>query len=154
MSAEGVQLESVIELVLAFAAEMNTWERRISARSRLENGNFVRDTRLAEAVASLPYDAVLSEYYPIFKKYCTGRERTHGGFPSSWSREGTYRGASRDAVFRSEFEHPDRACVYMRAGQFPDNRFKFVLFRKREGWRIDNAYWGRSDDGPWERAVL
>ena len=154
MSAEREALEAIVEVVLAFAGEMTTWERRMSARSRLENGDFVRDTLVAEAVAALPYDAVLNEYFPIFEKYCTGRQRTHGGFPSSWSRQGTYTGASPDTVFRSELEHADRACVYVRAGQFPDKRFKFALFRQREGWRIDHAYWGRSDDGPWERAIL
>lgn len=154
MTANSDPLEAAVDVVIAFATEMNTWERRMNARSRMANGDLVRDKLLAEAVASLSYDEVFNEYHFVFQKYCTQRERTHAGLPTSWSRDGKYKGTSHDTVFRSDLESPDRACVYVRGGDFPDNRFKFVLFRKGDGWRIDNAYSGSSDDGPWERHSL
>jgi hypothetical protein len=148
------QLAAAVDVVIAFANEMNMWERRMNVRSRLENGDFVRDRLMAEAVGALAYDAVLNEYYPIFRKYCTSRKRTYGGFPSSWSRDGKYKGASPETVFRCEREQPKRACVYVRAGHFPNSRFKFVLFLRNDGWLIDNAYWAYSEDRPWARAHL
>src|SRR4051794_27144367 len=121
MVALDEQSEPAVNIVVAFTTEMNAWERRMHARSRLENGQLVRDTIVADAVASLTYDAVLNEYYVIFRRYCTHRERIYGGFPSSWSRDGKYKGAARSAVFRSELEISDKASVYLRAGDFPDN---------------------------------
>ena len=147
-------LDDAASVVVAFTTEMNAWERRMNARSRLENGQFVRDAALSAAVAGLPYDGVMNEYYTVFQKHCTDRKRIQGGHPHSWSPDGTYAGASREAVYRCELAGRARAHVFIRAGQFPDQRFQFVLFLKAGGWRIDNAFSGSSDDGPWDRALI
>jgi hypothetical protein len=146
-------LEAAVSVVLAFTREMNAWETRMFLKDRIHNGQFVPE-RDAQRVADASYEEIRNEYFAIFQRHCTRRERTYGGFPSGWSKGGQYAGVQRETVLGAALVGPRRAELIAKGGLFPNNSFKFVLFRTPDGWRIDNAFWSGPGPDAWERHHL
>ncbi len=147
------EIECATTVVLSFIYEMNIWEMRMYYKSRIENGEFVSE-RNAKLVIAASYEDIENEYYDVFNRHCTQRKRTYSGFPGGWSKGGQYVGIDKGAVLEVNISKPSQAEVIVKGGQFPDNRYKFVLFKKRDGWKIDNAFWSGSASGKWERHHL
>lgn len=153
MNLSHEEIESATTVVLSFTHEMNIWETRMYYKSRIENGEFVSETNTKLVIAA-SYEDIKNEYYDVFNRHCTQRKRTYGGFPSGWSKGGQYAGIDKDAVLEVKISNPSQAEVIVKGGQFPENRFKFVLFKKYDEWKIDNAFWNDSEFGKWERHHL
>ena len=151
--SEEADLEHAIAVVCAFAEEMNAWETRMYYRSRIQSGQYVPESRERE-LEGTSYEDVQAEYHPIFDRHCTERERKLGGFPSGWSKGGHYAGVEAGAVTGAELVKPGRIEVTVKGGLFPDQEFKFVLFEKAAGWKIDNAFSRNGADPSWDRHPL
>jgi len=109
-------------------------------RSRVDHGYEFTAEKDARLAGPLSADELNEEYYVHFKKHCTDRKRSYGGFPSLGAKPPTYDGISAESVVEVSQPKPKRIEVVCIGGQFPDKQFKFVLFKKSSGWLIDNAY--------------
>jgi len=141
-------INSPLEVVLSFIEEMNDWEHRMYLVSRVESGgvlNHESDKALLPKSSAADFR---EKYYDVFNGYCTKRDRKYGGQPNSWSRHGQYIGASRESVVSINDISSNRVEVIIKGGQFPDNRFMFVLLKKGGEWKIDSAKSGDEDE--WE----
>jgi hypothetical protein len=146
------ELEQLVSQVLSFAREVNEWEVRMNARSRLDAGQYVRNRAAAAEVSDRTYDEVLAEHQTIRDRFCTDRVRRHTD--GSWSATGRFVGASRESVLSAKITQPNRSEICVRCGQFPDQKHKFVLFKRRGQWRIDNILSGSGDSEEWQRSLL
>ena len=146
-------LEDAIEVVCEFCREMNDWEDRMYYRSRIENDQYVPESK-AEALAGTTYEGVRNEYYDIFARHCTERSRTYGGSPHGWSKGGSYAGVDRATIEAGDITQPGRIEVIATGGLFPGQRFKFILLKKGGAWRIDHALSQVGSDREWDRHHL
>jgi hypothetical protein len=146
------ELEEAIRLVLAFTSTMNDWETRRYYRSRADAGYFTAASDAMRAGGATA-EELDREYEVILERHCTSRPRTHGGFPSSWSKGGQYVGVDEGSVLEARRPHRNRIEIICKGGMFPEQQYKFVVFRKKQRWLIDNVL-ARSGDEAWRRSYL
>ena len=147
------EMREAIAVVLAFVSAMNDWEIRRYYRSRVDHGyefTAERDSRLAGPMSADELDA---QYLSLFGQYCTDRKRKYGGFPGSFSAKGRYCGISENTVVEVIRPKPARIELICTGGEFPDQQYKFVVFKTDKGWLIDNAY-TRNMKNEWDRCHL
>jgi len=140
------------DVVLSFTAKMNQWEYGMYLLSRLANQQVLNHAEDIAAVPDMSYDDFKNGYYDIFERHCTTRERKYGGEPTSWSKQGRYVGVTKESVCSVDEVSDSRVEVVVEGGEFPDNKFLFVLLRKGDQWLIDSAKWGDYDD--WDTHYL
>lgn len=145
-------LEQLISQVLSFARQVNDWEARMNARSRLDAGQHVRNRAAAMEVADRTYDEVLAEYETIRSRFCTDRARKHTD--NSWSAAGRFVGVSRESVLSAKLTQPNTCEISVRCGQLPGQKYKFVLFKRGGRWQLDNLLSGSGDSEEWRRSLL
>lgn len=137
-----------LDVVLAFIEEMNDWEHKMYLVSRVESGGILNHET---DKALLPKESAAEfkeKYYDVFNKYCTKRSRKYGGHPYSWSRHGQYIGVSKENEQSVKEINSNRVEIIIKGGQFPDNKFMFVVLKKAGEWRIDSAKSG--DEIEWD----
>ena len=145
-------VQEAVKVVLSFTSTMNEWETRRYYRSRADTG-YITEASDSERAGDLTAEELDSEYFVIFQKHCTKRKRTYGGFPHSWTKGGAYAGVAESTVLETRVLHPGRIEIVCKGGPFPDQHYKFVVFKKKEGWRIDSVL-SRSGSEEWDRCPL
>ena len=150
---ENPDLKAAIQVVLQFVLRMNDWETKMHFRSRIDRREYVSDQG-AKLVEGITAQDLNKAYYQIIEEFCTHRERSFGGHPLSWSKGGKYPDISQDTVVDARFTDASRIEVTAKGGLFPDEYQKFVLFKEREGWRIDNTMNRMGKTGEWERSYI
>jgi len=131
---------------------MNDWETRRYYRSRADAGYSTAPSDATRAGGATA-DELDEEYHVIFGRHCTGRPRTYGGFPSSWSKGGKYAGVDEGSVLEAKRVHRNRIEIVCIGGVFPEQQYKFVVFRNKREWLIDSAL-SRVGDEEWQRSHL
>jgi hypothetical protein len=141
------------DLVLQFVKRVNEWETRMYYRSRLDRGRFVSESnqKLVEGISA---GELNKEYHGIIERYCTKRERKYGGHPYSYSKGGKFRDITRETIVEQTEIKPGRIEMVAKGGLFADQYYKFVLFKKKEGWFLDNILSRIGDNGEWYRAYF
>lgn len=142
--------ENAIKIVLDFTSEMNAWEQQCHYRKRYEHGYEFTKEKDLRLGGDKPLENLLKEYYPIFEKYCTQRERKYGGQPYSFGNR--YMGIDEESILEVNIVNPKTIEVICQEKGRRDTKYKFVLFKRSEEWLIDNAYW--EDNNKWERHHL
>jgi hypothetical protein len=145
------QLAAATAVVLAFGERMNAWDNGMYYRTRFEQGKFIQEEN-ARWIGDRSAEDLKLEYHAIISEYCTTRERKYGGQPTSWAKGGRYAGIARGGITEGKLVAPDRIELVAKCGLLPRQQYKFVLFRKRALWLIDNIFAGMG--GEWDRAYL
>ena len=143
------EIQKAIDVVLSFANVMNDWETRRFYRSRVDTGyefTFEHDKELAGELSAEELD---QEYLHHFQNYCTSKNRKYSAFPSSYCAGGKYAGISEKTIRRVEEVKPNRIEIVCTGGDFPEQQYKFILFKKSNVWLIDNAYIRFRDEDEW-----
>ena len=152
-TSEDPELQAAIQVVLQFALRMNDWETKMHFRSRIDRREFVSEQG-AKLVEGVTVKDLNKAYYQIIEEFCTRRKRSFGGHPVGWSKGGKYPGISQETVVDARYTKASRIEVTAKGGLFPDEYQKFVLFKKREGWRIDNTLNRIGETGKWDRSYI
>ncbi len=145
-------VRSPLEVVLGFIEDMNDWEHKMYLVSRVEEGREINHERDKALIPIESYSEFMNKYYDVFTKYCTARKRKYGGQPSSWARNGQYQGATRETVEAVNEINSSRVEVIIKGGQFPDNKFMFVVLNISGEWKIDSAK--SSSENEWDNHYL
>jgi len=137
-----------LEVVLSFVEEMNDWEHKMYLVDRVESGGVLNHQADQSLLPNVSAEEFKKEYYVVFNKHCTEKQRKYGGFPSGWSRHGQYQGATKDTVVSINEVNNKRAEVIIKGGLFPENYFLFVVLYKGGAWLIDSAK--TCESGHWD----
>ena len=148
----GADLERAVALVLSYTSAMNDLETRRYYRSRADAGYFTSESD-EERTGGATAAELEVEYRVIFEKHCTNRPRTYGGFLNAWSRGGRYVGVDEDSVTEAQRITPTRIEIVCSGGPFPQQQYKFAIFKKKDRWLIDNILTRSGDEG-WQRWQL
>ncbi|MFZ5987021.1 MAG: NTF2 fold immunity protein [Bacillota bacterium] len=131
------EIDMALQVVLEFVERMNAWETKMYYHSRIKNNMFVKAEH-ENKFKGLNDDDLINEYYSIIEDMCTKKKRVYGGHPTKYGKPPTYSGISIDAIIDSLFVKEDRIEIDTKGGCFPDQEYKFVLFKRKGKWLIDN----------------
>lgn len=109
-------------LVVAFAEAYTQWE---------EDMHFARD--------EVAKTALRDRHTQIFLDYCTNKKRAYVDGILSYSRPPTYSQICMDNIVHVEASGSSRMHVDTR--HLNSHAYRFVLLKKKDGWRIDGVKW-------------
>lgn len=150
---DGPDIAEAIEVVLGFVDAKNQWESRMYQRSRIDSGRFVSEEN-RHRVEGWTVERLNAAYHEILVRYCTQRERKLGGNPWGSTKAGKYRGVSRATILQAVKVRTDRIEIDARGESFGGQLFRFVLFKKRGAWLIDNVLSRVRETDEWDRDYL
>lgn len=118
--------EYLSNFVLEFATKMNELGNRIYEQSRVD-----RQTDW--------FEEYNKQYLPIFRAYCTVKERVYAGKKDSFGSPQYLGIASADEI-TVDFKNERKAEVIFKTKtkEFGDTRYLFVVVKKKDGWKIDS----------------
>lgn len=140
---ENCNFEDPASVVAAFIEAMNQWE--------IESWKASRDARDTADPASYQA-AVLQNMNQVFATYCTDKDRKQGR-SGSFQKPPEYDPATERTLSTSLEDDGKRAIVETeRQAILGGGRYRYVLHRKGNQWRIDNLKY--EYDGKWQQAIL
>ncbi len=153
MPDQDEDIQEAIAVVLSFVSAMNDWETRRHYRSRVDDGHKFTAERDAQLAGDLTAEELDAQYYLHFQEHCTPRKRAYGGHPTSFCEGGAYAGITEATLTELSHPQPRRIEISCAGGSFPNQQYKFILFKKAGKWLIDNAF-SRIGGDDWDRAYL
>lgn len=135
LMADADSLTDPEEVVIAFAAAYTQWERDMDAAADAFN------------------DATLQRRHAaILLAYCTHKTRAYVDGIASVSKPPTYYKVTKKTI--ASVEEVTRSRIYVDTTQLDFHAYRFVLLKKRDGWRIDGVKWRFRPDGEWENTLI
>ncbi len=133
--------EYLEQMVLEYASQMNELELKyIEIDGRNPDMDII--------------SAYRKEYFPIFEKYCTDKERICGGKGSGFGSPPRYDSIENPVESNVEVKTESSAEVYFKT----NNRFKaeylFVVLKESGEWKIDAAKYKRYEKEKWDTLCL
>ena len=128
-------------LVLEYASTMNKIEEEICLKeqNQPEKDFFPEFKKL---------------YLPVFEKYCSEKRRIYGGKADSFGIPTKFDGIEKHTECSVDLKNKNRAEVYFKTDNDEDAEYLFVLFRKSNIWRIDNAKVRWYEEEKWDTVIL
>jgi hypothetical protein len=122
-------------LVLAFAEAYTQWE---------EDMHFARD--------EVAKTALRDRHAQILLDYCTTKKRSYVDGILSYARPPAYSQITMDSIVHVEASGSSR--MHVDTGQLSSHAYRFVLLKKKDGWRIDGIKWRFVSDDVWENTLI
>jgi hypothetical protein len=128
-------LESPAATVLAFASEFSEWERRMAKSDDPFNDRELR-----------------AEHARILADYCTLKKRVYVDCAPSFSKPPTYADLDESSIEGVEMATKSRSHVDTKA--LRGLRYRFVVLKKSDGWRIDSLKRWSDFKERWENTLI
>ncbi len=123
-------------VVIAFAASYSAWEEAMRIAGETVENQF-EDPDLIE------------QHRDILLKYCTQKDRRHAQ-ELSFSTPPTYGDLSEKKIAAVEYVTSSR--VHVDTKKLSTSTYRFVLLKKKDGWRIDGVKW--LVRGEWKNTLI
>ena len=125
------------EVLLAFWAAMNKWERRV--------------IREDEKSGDVDRKSVIKERDEIIDEYCTPKRRVGSkglsfGFPPKFD-------PKTEEILEIVDESPTRVVIYTQEHAGFENKRRFVMLRQGGRWSLDSFQW-QLVNKKWERGII
>ncbi len=130
-----VDLTDPERTVLAFAAAYSQWELDMAADEDAFGNADLKDRRAQ-----------------ILMDYCTRKKRGHVDGCLSYSPTPRYGKVTRENLIG--VEQATRVRVHVDTAILQFHAYRFVLLKKKDGWRIDSMKWRFKPDGEWENTLI
>ena len=94
------------------------------------------------------------KYIPIFNKYCSDKKRIYGGQATSYGTPTKFDGIENYIESRIEIKNKNRIEAYYKTNNGFDAEYLFIVFKKNNLCRIDNAkkrWYGKEE---WRAIIL
>lgn len=121
--------------VLAFAAAYTQWEIDMHAAS--------------EAFEDPDLQA---RHAQILTDYCTRRKRAYVDGIAPFSKPPTYYKVVAGSI--ENVEQVTKTRAHVDTMQLDSQAYRFVVLKKKDGWRIDGVKWRFAPDGDWENTLI
>lgn len=156
------QEREVVDVVLDYAAQKTLWE----------NAMFFSDEtkRTPEKLEKKPYDffktfdmgpyegmekeQIREKFGEFFDKYTTPKKRVYSGQSPGFGFPAQFQGLTKGQIQQVEFVSPSRCEVVADVPTGFKKRYKFVVLKKNDGWRIDSLKTYRKSSDKWENDLL
>jgi hypothetical protein len=119
---------TIIQFAKDFALKMNAIEKRIVELDK-NNTDGTIDC----------FAVYKKEYNPVFQQYTTTKKRAYGGQANSFGEPTKYDGIEKNTVGQLNPKTKSRVEVVFKTDNSVKAEYLFVVLKKKEGWRIDNA---------------
>ncbi len=131
----------LIALVVEYTSTMNEIENYVNKKSDAEpRKDFFPEFR--------------KRYLPIFDLYCSDKKRVYGGKANSYGIPTKFDGIENSSEQSVEIKNKNRAEAYFKTQNDFDAEYWFVLVRKNDVWRIDNAKYRWYGNEKWNPMIL
>lgn len=127
--------EDPVATVLAFAAAYSAWERA-----------------MAERGSSFGNPQLRAEHANILATFCTIKRRAYVDGGGAFSDPPTYNGLEAEAVAAIDLVTKSRAHVDTKQLKFLE--YRFIVLKKRDGWRIDSLKCRMPPNTEWRNTLL
>lgn len=127
--------ENPVETVLAFAAAYTVWEQQMA-----ESGTSFNNPRLRE------------EHARILEMFCTEKRRAYVDGGVSFATPPTY--AQLDAERIAGVEEVTKSKAHVDTAVLRLLEYRFVVLKKRDGWRIDSMKSRMPPDTVWTNTLI
>lgn len=123
------------ETVLAFAAAYSQWELDMAADE--------------DAFSNAELKARRAK---ILLDFCTHKKRAYVDGVASYSPSPRYRKVIRENI--ESTEQATRTRVHVDTAMLDFHAYRFVLLKKKDGWRLDSIKWKFKEAGEWENTLI
>jgi hypothetical protein len=128
-------LEDPKETVLAFAKAYSDWERRMAESGSSFNNQELRD-----------------EHARILATYCTKKKRAYVDGGGTFATPPTYAELDADKVDKVDVVTKSKVHVDTKVLKFLE--YRFVVLKKRDGWRIDSLKCRMPPNEEWNNTLI
>jgi len=129
------KLDDPLAVVLAFANDYTHWESRVArTRDGLQNSDF--QNQITE----------------IIRSYCTNKKRAYVDGVYSYAQPPVNEQVVEANI--SNVEQITRTRAYVDTNKLQGNAYRFVVLKKKDGWRIDSVKWRFSDNDEWKNTLI
>ena len=129
------EMQAARKVLEGFLAEMAQWEADCFTLSKSMARDDFKKNRLAKA-------------REVFARYCTVKKRAYGPTEAvSYGSPSQYEARIVDA----EALRTNKVRIYARMPDSLGQQYRYILLRRREGWRIDYVEWLMDE---WEQTLL
>jgi len=129
------QLQSAKEAVLRFAQAWTTWEIQMATKGK----ESLYDPAMKQAHAALIAD------------HCTAKKRAYVDGLPHYSKPPKYADVVEGNIINAELFAPDKACIDVKCAAI---FYRFVVHRKRDGWRIESMKWKIIEKDDWKNGLI
>lgn len=123
------------EIVIEFAAAYTQWEQDMNAASNRFNNLTLRQ-----------------RHREILLRYCTHKKRAYLDGIASYSNPPTYHKVIKENI--ASVQEINRSRVYVDTNFLDGRAYRFVVLKKKDGWRIDSVKWRFEAQGEWESTLI
>jgi hypothetical protein len=123
------------EAVLRFAQAWTSWETQMAKKGN----DSLHDPVMKEAHAALIRD------------HCTAKKRAYVDGLPTYGQPPTYADVVASNIIKTELYAPNKAHVDARCTQM---LYRFVVHKKRDGWRIEGIKWKIGDADEWINGLI
>lgn len=135
--------EYLFSLVLCYTKEMNKIEKYMDEKSANADQN---NLNLFEEYRQL--------YNPIFTAFASDKTRAYGGKANSFGYPTKFDGIEEYIEKEIIFKTKSKAEVIFRTNNRFQAAYQFIIIRKNEKWRIDNAKYNWYHKDKWKPLIL
>lgn len=128
-------LSSPQEVVLEFATAYTKWEQEMDTV-----GDKFNNVALQQSHAE------------ILLRYCTRKKRSYLDGIASYSKPPTYYKVIQENI--ASVREIDRSRVYVDTKFLDGRAYRFVVIKKKDGWRIDSVKRRFEGQGEWENTLI
>ncbi len=128
-------LQPAQEAVVRFAQAWTLWETQMAKGGT----DSLRDPVMRQAHATLIAD------------HCTAKKRAYVDGLLTFGQPPTYADVVESNIFNVELNAPNKAYVDARCTWM---YYRFVVHKKRNGWRIDSIKWKTGDADEWINGLI
>ena len=134
MSNEEEAISEAKATVLRFASEWTAWE-----------------LEMAKDEESMLAPVMIETHANLIKTHCTIKKRVYADDLSCYSEPPTYADVVEDNIFNVAVASKNRVHVDVKC---TFKNYRFVVVRKKDGWRIDSIKWNVTMDSPWKNGLI
>jgi hypothetical protein len=134
---------TIIQFAKDFALKMNAIEKRIVELDK-NNTDGTIDC----------FAVYKKEYNPVFQQYTTTKKRAYGGQANSFGEPTKYDGIEKNTVGQLNPKTKSRVEVVFKTDNSVKAEYLFVVLKKKEGWRIDNAKYKWNNAPIWKSLIM
>lgn len=128
-------LQPALEAVLRFAKAWSAWEKQMAKAG----ADALRDPEMKKAHAA------------NIAEHCTVKKRAYVDGLLTFQQPPTYGDVVEKNIINAEMAAPNKAHVDVRCTRMI---YRFVVHKKRDGWRIDGIKWKIADADAWINGLI
>ena len=129
-----LQLQAAKEAVLQFGQAWTAWEEQMA-----KGNDSLHDPAMRQAHATL------------VTRFCTAKKRAYVDGLPTYGIPPTYADVIAENIVNAELCASNKAHVDVRCARMC---YRFVVQRKRDGWRIDSIKWRVGDKDGWTNGLI